>query len=96
MNNALTVDVELAGHRASRWSAAILSAVALVAIVFVVVAALPYFNPAAGQWARYSSRRWWLLVHISTGIVALLTDEDALPNLWEARRRGDDRPASAG
>jgi uncharacterized membrane protein len=73
MNNAVTIDVELTGHRASRWSAVILSAVALVAIVFVVVAALPYFNPAAAQWTRYSSRRWWLLVHISTGIVALLT-----------------------
>lgn len=73
MNNAVTIDVELTGHRAPRWSGAILSAVALVAIVFVVVAALPYFNPAAAQWTRYSSRRWWLLVHISTGIVALLT-----------------------
>src|SRR5690349_1708276 len=71
MNNALVL--EKAPQRMPRRLAAGLGAVGLVAMVFVAAVALPYFNPAAQQWSRYLPRRSWLLVHISAGIVALLS-----------------------
>jgi hypothetical protein len=74
MNNALTAEVELARHqRCSWWTVASLSAVTIVGLIFVAVVALPYFNLATLQASRYWPRRWWLLVHIASGIVALLT-----------------------
>jgi hypothetical protein len=86
MNNALAL--EPADHRSPRRLAAGLGAVGLVAIVFVVAVALPYFNPAAQQWNRYWPRRWWLLVHISTGMVALLSGPVQVWLGFAARRVG--------
>ena len=73
MNNALTVDAGLTNPRAGWGTAAVLGSVGVVAMVFIAVVALPYFNPAAPQLARYWPRRWWLLLHVAAGIVALLS-----------------------
>ena len=74
MNNALTAELAFAPHhRLSRWTVVGLWGVAIAAIFFVVVVALPYFNPATLHASRYSLRRWWLLAHVATGIVALLS-----------------------
>jgi uncharacterized membrane protein len=60
-------------HRLSRRGVAGLSIITLIAMAFVAGVALPYFNLTPEQLGRYWSRRWWLLLHITTGIVALLT-----------------------
>ena len=50
-----------------------LSVVALIGLGFVLHDALPYFKFTDAQFGRYLPYRWWLLLHISGGIVALLT-----------------------
>ena len=50
-----------------------LGLVALAAVVFVAVAALPYYLSSSYGPPEYASRRGWLLLHISGGLVALLT-----------------------
>ena len=46
--------------------------VALIALVFVIREALPYFTLTEVQLGRYWPHRSWLLLHIVGGIVALL------------------------
>ena len=46
---------------------------ALVAIGFFVNTALPYLLQDPRVMARYEPRRWWLLMHVTAGSVALLT-----------------------
>jgi uncharacterized membrane protein len=60
------------GAVAGRWSLAILSLTALVALGFVVAFAAPYLTLDGDALARYASRRGWVLVHIASGAVALL------------------------
>jgi Predicted membrane protein (DUF2306) len=50
-----------------------LLAVTLVALVFIAFVALPYFSLDEAQFRGYWPRRGWLLLHIGTGIVALLS-----------------------
>ena len=50
-----------------------LGAVLLAGAAFVVLAALPYLALDQAQFAGYWPRRWWLLLHVVTGIVALLS-----------------------
>ena len=50
----------------------ILAAVAL-GLIFIAVAALPYFTPSSESLARYAPNGWVLLIHIVTGMVALLS-----------------------
>jgi uncharacterized membrane protein len=50
----------------------LLSSAVLIGLIFIAVAALPYFSPAGESLARYQPNGWVLLVHITTGIVALL------------------------
>jgi hypothetical protein len=58
----------------SRWRLFILLiAVLFIALAFVRDAALPYFALDHSQFRGYWPRRWWLLLHISTGMVALLS-----------------------
>jgi uncharacterized membrane protein YozB (DUF420 family) len=57
----------------SRGTAIVLLAAAAAALVFLAVAALPYFLSAEYGSATYAGRRAWLLVHIAGGAVALLT-----------------------
>jgi hypothetical protein len=45
----------------------------LVALVFVGVAAVPYFLSTSFGPPEYAPRRGWLMLHISGGLVALLT-----------------------
>jgi hypothetical protein len=52
---------------------AVLVFAALVSLIFIAVAALPYFSLNEAQFRTYWPRRWWLLLHITTGIVAILT-----------------------
>ena len=59
--------------RTHRTALVVLSLVFLAGALFVVVAALPYFALNEAQFDRYWTRRWWLLAHISTGMVALLS-----------------------
>jgi hypothetical protein len=59
--------------RAHRTALVLLSLVFLAGAFFVVYAAIPYFALNEAQFDRYWPRRWWLLAHISTGIVALLS-----------------------
>lgn len=74
MNHTLTAEVDLISRqRLPRWALATLWGVTIAGIVFVAFVALPYFNPATLQSSRYWPRRWWLLVHVATGIVALLS-----------------------
>ena len=59
--------------RKNRVTLAILAAVFLAGLVFIVQAAIPYFASfTEAQFGPNWPRRWWLLAHISTGIVALL------------------------
>jgi hypothetical protein len=51
----------------------VLALAAVVSLVFIAVAALPYFSRSEAQFRTYWPRRGWLLVHITTGIVAILT-----------------------
>ena len=73
---AVTLDPQLpvsTPARAHRTALIVLSLVFLAGGLFVVLAALPYFALNEAQFDRYWPRRWWLLAHISTGIVALLS-----------------------
>lgn len=45
---------------------------ALASLVFVFLAAVPYFAFDEAQFGGYWPRRGWLVVHVATGIVALL------------------------
>ena len=62
-----------AARRFSGRGVAGLSVVALIGLVFVFHDALPYFKFTDAQFGRYLPYRWWLVLHISGGIVALLS-----------------------
>jgi len=59
--------------RAHRTALVVLSLIFFAGAVFIVKAALPYFSVTEAQFEGYWPRRWWLLAHIVTGIVALLS-----------------------
>ncbi|HWN83606.1 MAG TPA: DUF2306 domain-containing protein [Vicinamibacterales bacterium] len=60
--------------KAGSGSLALLGMAALGALIFIVVAALPYYvRFDEGQFRQYWPMRGWLLTHISMGVVALLT-----------------------
>ena len=70
MNTSVAIETP----RAGRGSAAVLSLAAAGALFFVGVAALPYFlRMDEGQFKQYWPMRGWLLLHITMGMVALLT-----------------------
>ena len=50
----------------------LLGAAVLIGLTFIGIAALPYFSPSGESLARYQPNGWVLLVHITTGIFALL------------------------
>ena len=52
---------------------ALLGIATLVSLIFITVAALPYFSLNEAQFRTYWPRRGWLLLHITTGMVAILT-----------------------
>ena len=59
--------------RAHRTLLIILSLIFLAGVIFIVQAAIPYFALDQKQFGVYWPRRWWLLAHVSMGIVALLS-----------------------
>lgn len=58
--------------RPGRGAAVLISTAVVVGLVFIAVAALPYFSPTGESLARYQPFGWALLIHITTGIAALL------------------------
>jgi len=61
------------GPRASWRMATFLALAGVAAIVFVALVAVPYYLSASYGPPEYAPRRGWLLLHISGGIVAILT-----------------------
>jgi uncharacterized membrane protein YozB (DUF420 family) len=59
--------------RAHRPALVALTLVFLAGVFFIVQAALPYFALDQSEFKGYWPRRWWLLAHITMGIVALLS-----------------------
>ena len=59
--------------RASWRLAAFLAFAGVAAVVFVAVAAVPYYLSASYGPPEYAPRRGWLLLHITGGMVAILT-----------------------
>src|SRR6476469_1574249 len=59
--------------RASWRLVAFLALPGVAAIVFVALAALPYYLSASYGPPEYAPRKGWLMLHISGGIVAILT-----------------------
>jgi len=51
----------------------VLALVGLLGLAFIAVAALPYYLLDPNNFKTYWPRRWWLLVHITGGIVALMS-----------------------
>lgn len=51
----------------------VLCLVALASLAFIASAALPYYRLDPGKFMMYWPRRWWLLTHITGGIVALMS-----------------------
>ena len=71
MNGSVAVAAE---PRAGWGAAAILSFAAIAALVFIGVAAIPYFlRMDEVQFRQYWPMRGWLLTHITMGMVAILT-----------------------
>lgn len=60
-------------RRLSAGAVAGLVIVALIGMMFVVHDALPYFRLTEVQFGRYSPHKPWLLLHITGGIIALLS-----------------------
>jgi hypothetical protein len=50
----------------------LLATASVLALLFVAVAALPYFTLNEERFSVYWPKRWWLLLHISGGLAALL------------------------
>lgn len=55
-----------------RGALVLIVAAMVLGLIFIGVAALPYFAPSGESLARYAPNGWVLLVHVATGIVALL------------------------
>ena len=70
-----TTSIGAASSRAPSYRGVLITllAVTLIALAFIAFVALPYFRLDEAQFRGYWPRRGWLLLHIATGIVALLT-----------------------
>jgi uncharacterized membrane protein len=74
MSTTITIEPRSATGQARRGTFVGLCVVAAIALVFIAVAALPYLlKMNEQQFQMYWPRRWWLLLHITTGMVALLS-----------------------
>jgi hypothetical protein len=67
------LDIPSPTARSPRGTIALLSLAALIAVVFVGAAAVPYFVSSSYGPPEYAPRRGWLLLHIAGGMIALLT-----------------------
>jgi uncharacterized membrane protein len=68
-----TIDASTSRAPSYRGVLIALLAVTLIALAFIAFVALPYFRLDEAQFRGYWPRRGWLLLHIGTGILALLT-----------------------
>src|SRR5688500_13307436 len=73
MSTTIVIEPPGVAAPSRRGTLAALCIVAVLAVLFVAAFALPYFSLDQAQFRTYWPRRWWLLLHIATGIVALLT-----------------------
>jgi uncharacterized membrane protein YozB (DUF420 family) len=55
-----------------RGALTLIASALLIGVIFIGVAALPYYSPSGESLARYEPIGWVLLVHITTGMAALL------------------------
>lgn len=75
-----TAAAALAGRKLNPWLTLAVAAVAAAATWFIVRSALPYFHVSPDRYGEYFwPRRWWLLVHIIGGVIALAT---GVVQLW--------------
>jgi uncharacterized membrane protein len=71
---------EVTRNKSRTWIALTLSGAALLAGWFIVRSAFPYFNVSPDQYGPYFwSRRWWLVLHIASGVTALTV---GIVQLW--------------
>ena len=71
---------ELTRSQSRYWIAVILSGATLLGGWFIVRSALPYFHVSPDHYGPYFwPRRWWLVLHIAGGIIALTV---GLVQLW--------------
>jgi uncharacterized membrane protein len=71
---------EVIRSRSSTWIAVILSGAGVLAGWFIVQSAMPYFNVSPDHYGPYFwPRRWWLVLHIASGVIALTV---GLIQLW--------------
>ena len=74
MSGTATLDPAAAdAARTFRITRIVLSVAMIAALIFVAGAAFPYFGLGQPQAVFPGARRWWLLLHISTGMIALLS-----------------------
>jgi len=73
MNSRITADSLSTVRPPRRGTLATLWVVTLVGLLFVFYAALPYYRLSPEKFGPVWPRRWWLLLHITTGIVALFS-----------------------
>lgn len=79
MERANALDFLQASARARRQSAFVLGGVTVLALGFLIAFALPNLTLDQQRFGPYWPKRGWLLLHISGGLVALLTGP---PQLW--------------
>ena len=71
---------EITRQKSITWIAVILGGAAVLAGWFIVRSALPYFNVSFDHYGPYFwPRRWWLVIHVASGVVALTV---GLVQLW--------------
>src|SRR5258708_740573 len=73
MSDVSVVDVPRAEYRARRTGSVVLATALIGATAFVAVFALHYLTLNEQVFGAFWSRRYWLLVHIGGGMIALLT-----------------------
>jgi uncharacterized membrane protein len=67
-----TTVAEITRSRSSTWIAVFLGGAAVLAAWFIIRSALPYFQVSPDHYGPYFwPRRWWLVLHIAGGVIAL-------------------------
>ena len=72
MSGTTVLDLPAPAPRLGRGPTVLLTAASILALLFIAVAALPYFTLNEERFSVYWPKRWWLMLHISGGMAALL------------------------